>query len=339
MRSMGLWRAGLALLALAVAGQVGAGQAGAAERRMVLYSANDDTVNKLVAAGFTKATGIAIDVVSTGSGVLFRRLASEQANPQADVVWGVSSTLLKDGSKYFQPYAAKERDAIPAQFRDPSNLWTGTNLQIMVIGQNTKAIPANEGPKSWADLLDPRWKGRIAYTDPANSGSSYVTATALLSLWGSDDAAWAKLRALLANTKVLNRSTQVFDGNGSGEYPLGISLEYAGYLWAHNGAPVQVIYPADGTVALVEGVAIIKDAANPEEAKAFVDYVNGKPIQEQLLRTTFRRPARQDIDLASLPGHMPALSDLKLLPYDDAKWEASRRDTLARLKTAIQETR
>ena len=43
---------------------------------------------------------------------------------------------------------------------------------------------------------------------------------------------------LVGNTKVLNRSTLVFEGNGSGEYPLGISLEYAGYMWAHNGAPV-----------------------------------------------------------------------------------------------------
>lgn len=330
MLKIGLWLG----LALAIAGR-----ADAAERRMVLYSANDDTVNKMIAEGFTKSTGIAIDVVSTGSGVLFRRLASEQANPQADVVWGVSSALLKDGSKYFQPYAAKDRDAIPAQFRDPNNLWIGTNLQLLVIAQNTKAIPAAEGPKAWDGLLDPKWKGRIAYTDPANSGSSYVTATALLSLWGGGDAAWTKMQALLANTKVLNRSTQVFDGNGSGEYPLGISLEYAGLLWAHNGAPVQVIYPADGTVALVEGVAVIKGAANPAEAKAFVDYVNEKPTQEQLLRATFRRPARQDIDLASLPGHMPPLSALKLLPYDDVKWEAARRDTLAKLKTAIQETR
>lgn len=326
-------------LALGLFGQVFSGEVRAADRHMVLYSANDDTVNKIVTEGFTKATGIKVDIVSTGSGVLFRRLASEQANPQADVVWGVSSALLTDGSKYFQPYAAKEREAIPAQFRDANNLWIGTNLQVLVIGQNTKSIPLDAGPKTWSDLLDPKWKGRIAYTDPANSGSSYVTATALISLWGDNDAGWEKMRKLLANTRVLNRSTQVFDGNGTGEYPLGISLEYAGYLWAQNGAPVHVTYPADGTVALVEGIAIIKGAPDPEEAKAFVDFINTKPVQEQLLRATFRRPARQDIDLASLPGHMPALSTLKLLPYDAAKWEAARRETLAKLRQIIQETR
>ena len=74
-----------------------------ADTQVVLYSANDDTVNKLVADGFKKETGITVNVVSTGSGVLFRRIASEAENPQGDVVWGVSSALLKQNSKFFQP--------------------------------------------------------------------------------------------------------------------------------------------------------------------------------------------------------------------------------------------
>ena len=327
---------GLAAWGIAALGVPGSA---AAEQRLVLYSANDNTVNSMVAEAFTKASGIAVDVVSTGSGVLFRRIASEQAHPQADVIWGVSSSLLKDNSKFFEPYAAKERNAIAAEYRDPNNLWIGTNLQVLTISQNTAAIPAAEGPKRWSDLLDPKWKEKIAYTDPANSGSSYVNATFLLSLWGGGDPAWARLAKLLANTRVLNRSTLVFEGNGSGEYPLGISLEYAGLLWRQNNAPVLVVYPSDGTVAIAEGVAIIKGGPNPDAAKAFVDFINKKDIQEQLLRSTFRRPARQDIDLASLPGHMPPLSALKILSYDDAKWEASRRETLARLKTLIQDTR
>lgn len=310
-----------------------------AEQRLVLYSANDDTVNKMVADAFTKATGIAVDVVSTGSGVLFRRIASEAGRPQADVIWGTSSSLLKDNSKYFEPYAARERDAVPAEYRDANNSWIGTNLQVLTISQNTRQIPTGSGPKSWADLLDPKWKGKIAYTDPANSGSAYVTATYLISLWGGGDAGWDKLRRLLANTRVLNRSTLVFDGNGTGEYPLGISLEYAGYLWAHNGAPLHVIYPEDGTAALAEGVAMIKGGPNPDSARAFIEFVTGRAIQEELLRATFRRPARQDIDLSALPGSMPPLAKLKLVPYDDAKWEAARRETLARLRTVIQETR
>jgi iron(III) transport system substrate-binding protein len=311
----------------------------AAQQSVVLYSANDDTVNKLVAEGFAKTTGIKVDVVSTGSGVLVRRVASESANPQGDVIWGVNATLLRLASPHLQAYPAAGREAVPAQFRDPNDLWLGTNIQVVVIGQNTKAIDKAGGPKSWADLLDPKWKGKLAFTDPANSGFSYAAATTLLALWGADDAAWMKMNGLLANAKVLNRSTQVFDGIGSGEYPLGITLEYAGFLWAHNGAPVSVTYPAEGTYAGVEGAAVLKGGPNPEPAKRLVDYLASKEVQEMLLKATFRRPARQDIELEAVaPGMLP-FGAIKELPYDDAKWEAARRDTLARLKTSIQNTR
>jgi iron(III) transport system substrate-binding protein len=325
----------LGVLALAAAA---AGPALAADH-VVLYSANDDTVNKLVAEGFKKETGTTVNVVSTGSGVLFRRIASEAANPQADVIWGVSSALLKQNGKFFQPYAVKGREAVPAEYRDPNNLWIGTNLQVVTINQNTKAIDPASGPKTWQDLLDPKWKGKIAYTDPANSGFSYAAATGLLTYWGDNDAAWSKFSSLVANAKILNRSTLVFDGNGSGEYPIGIALEYAGYLWAHNGAPVKVTYPTEGTVALAEGAAVVKGAPETDAGQALVDYLASKSTQEMLFKATFRRPARQDIDLSTLPGNMPALSKIKVLPYNDVKWDEARSATLSRIKTVIQNTR
>lgn len=327
------------LLVLATTAVTVTAPALAADQPVVLYSANEDTVNKLVTDGFKKATGITVNVVSTGSGVLFRRISSEEKNPQADVVWGVSSTLLKQNSKYFQPYASKERDAVPAQYRDPKDLWIGTNLQVATINQNTKSIDSSSGPRSWQDLFDPKWKGKIATTDPANSGGSYAVDTLLIQAWGDNDAAWTKLKKLFANVRVLNRSTLVFDGNGSGEYPIGIALEYAGYLWAHHGAPVKVNYPTDGTLVLAEGAAIIKGGPNIEGARKLIDYVASKAVQEELWKATFRRPARQDIDFSNAPGNMPALSAIKILPYDEAKWMENRNDTLKRLKTIIQDTR
>lgn len=324
---------------LALIAAAATSQAIAATDHVVLYSANDDTVNKLVAEGFKKETGITVNVVATGSGVLFRRIASEAANPQGDVVWGVSSALLKNNTKFFQPYAVKGREAVPAEYKDANNMWVGTNLQVVTINQNTKSIDAAAGPKTWQDLLDPKWKSKIAYTDPANSGFSYAAATSLLTYWGDNDAAWGKFSSLVANCKMLNRSTLVFDGNGSGEYPIGISLEYAGYMWAHNGAPVKVTYPSEGTVALAEGAAVLKGAPDPETAQKLIDYLASKPTQEMLFKATFRRPARQDIDLSIMPGGMPALSKIKVLPYNDVKWDDARTPTLARIKTTIQETR
>jgi iron(III) transport system substrate-binding protein len=281
---------------------------------------------------FTKDTGIAVEEVSAGSGVLFRRIASEKEKPLGDIIWGVSRTLLKSNKALLAPYAAKEKDAVPAEFRDPDNLWLGTNVHLLVILQNTKLAP--EGPKTWADLLDPKWKDKIAFTDPANSGSAYTNVTLLAQLWG-----WDKVSKLLANTKVLNRSTLVFQGVGNGEFPLGMSLEYAGLQWAAGGAPVKVIYPADGTAPQMEGVAIIKGGPNGENAKKFVDYINRKDVREEIIRKFFRRPARQDLDLSKLPGNMPALKDVKIADYDETGWTEKRKETLQKIQDIVRSTR
>jgi iron(III) transport system substrate-binding protein len=315
-----------------------AGMAGA-QQRVVLYTSNEATLNKLVATEFEKASGIAVDVISAGSGVVIKRLQSEKDRPQGDLVWGISRSLLQTNAEYFDSYASEHKSVIPAEFRDPQDRWIGTNLHLLVVLQNTKSIPEAQGPKTWDDLTTSRFKGNIAFTDPANSGSAYSNVTLLVDLWGGGNAGWSKVEKLFANTRVLNRSALVFQGVGNGEYGLGISLEYAGYLWASNGAPVKVVYPADGTIAQMEGVAIIKGGPNTAAARKFVDYVNRKDVREMILKQTFRRPARQDLDLANLPGKMPALSALKLVKYDEEGWTAKRGETMDRIKETIQKTR
>jgi iron(III) transport system substrate-binding protein len=315
-----------------------AGLAGA-QQQVVLYTSNEATLNKLIAAGFEKETGIAVNVISAGSGVVIKRLQSEKERPQGDLVWGISRSLLQTNAEYFDSYASEHKKAIPAEFRDPQDRWIGTNLHLLVVLQNTKSLAEAQGPKTWEDLTGSRFKGNVAFTDPANSGSAYSNVTMLVDMWGGGNGGWGKVEKLLANTRILNRSSLVFQGVGNGEYPLGISLEYAGYLWANNGAPVKVIYPADGTIAQMEGVAIVKGGPNTAGARKFVDYVNRKDVRETILKQTFRRPARQDLDLPNLPGKMPRLSDIKLVKYDEAGWTAKRGETLERIKETIQKTR
>jgi iron(III) transport system substrate-binding protein len=318
---------------------LGASGAAQAQKKLVVYSANDSTLNDLVFAAFAKETGITVDPVAAGSGVLVRRLQSEKARAQGDIIWGVARSLLETNKTLFEAYASKNKDATPAEFRDPNDLWIGNNLHLLVILQNTKLVPEAEGPKSWADLLDPKWKGKIAFTDPANSGSAYATVTMLVDLWGGGDAGWKKMSQLFRNMKVLNRSSLVFQGVGNGEYPLGISLEYAGPLWASNGAPVKVVYPSDGTSASMEGVGIVKGGPNTDNAKVFVDYINRKDVREMILKATFRRPTRNDLDLSRLPGGLPPLSSVKLLNYDEQGWTEKRVKTMEQIKDVLQESR
>src|SRR5437763_14779981 len=102
-----------------------------AQQRIVIYSSNDATLNKLVATEFTKATGVEADVVSAGSGVLVKRVETEKARPQGDIIWGVSRSLLQTNVQYFDAYASKNKDAVPPELRDPPERWIGDRKSVV----------------------------------------------------------------------------------------------------------------------------------------------------------------------------------------------------------------
>src|SRR2546423_8396066 len=123
--------------AIAVAGSA------AAQGKVVVYTSNDSNLNRFVFDAFKKETGIEVEPVEAGSGVIFRRMASERERPLGDIVWGVSRTLLRTNKALLAPYASKNKDAVPAQFRDADDYWIGSNVHLLVILQNTKLIPAD----------------------------------------------------------------------------------------------------------------------------------------------------------------------------------------------------
>ena len=103
----------LASLALVL----GAAGPASAQKKLVVYTSNESTLNDLVFGAFTKETGIAVEPVSAGSGVVMRRLQAEKARPLADIVWGVSRSLLQTNKALFQPYASKNKEATPADYQ------------------------------------------------------------------------------------------------------------------------------------------------------------------------------------------------------------------------------
>ena len=109
------------------------GTARAADRSVVIYSANESVLDELVFSTFTAETGIAVQPVEAGSGVLVKRMSSEKERPQGDIIWGVSRSLLQTNKALFEPYASKNKDATPADYRDPDDLWIGNNLHLLVI--------------------------------------------------------------------------------------------------------------------------------------------------------------------------------------------------------------
>ena len=109
--TMGAFRA--LVFALLVLGAGYASPPAQAQQKVVIYSSNDDTLHKLVFAAFTKETGIAVEPVSAGSGVIVKRIQTEKDRPGGDIIWGVSRSLLETNKQFFSPYASKNQRRHP----------------------------------------------------------------------------------------------------------------------------------------------------------------------------------------------------------------------------------
>ena len=96
------------LFVLTVLGAMYAIPPAQAQQKVVIYSSNDDTLHKLVFAAFTKETGIAVEPVSAGSGVIVKRIQTEKDRPGGDIIWGVSRSLLETNKQYFSAYLLEE---------------------------------------------------------------------------------------------------------------------------------------------------------------------------------------------------------------------------------------
>ena len=166
------------LVACVAAVLLGCAALAQAQQRVVLYTSNEATLNKLIAAEFEKATGIAVDVISAGSGVVIKRLQSEKDRPQGDLVWGISRSLLQTNAQYFDSYASEHKNAIPAEFRDPQDRWIGTNLHLLVVLQNTKSIPDEKVSPPRFNALVPVFlssrNSKSSLPQPPNGGGLYM---------------------------------------------------------------------------------------------------------------------------------------------------------------------
>ncbi|MBW2145883.1 MAG: extracellular solute-binding protein [Deltaproteobacteria bacterium] len=304
--------------------------------KVVVYSTNQQAQNDMMATAFEQATGIKCEMVRAGSGVTIKRIRAERGRPLGDVALGMSKIILLNNMDLWEPYKIKDLDIYPEEFKDPNGMWIGQMVHVMAFVYNTKLLSADQAPKGWSDFLDPKWQDRVAYCNPNNSGSAYTQLSIMLQLWGDDENGWKKVEKVLKHAKITQQSSLVYKGVAEGEFPSGITMEYAGYRYKKGGAPVEVVYPEDGTVAYTEGAAIIKGAKNRENARKFLDWASSLDARKKIVSQFMRRPARPDIDFTELvPGMLPLAKIKKVQGYDRAYWTKRRPEILKKVKDAL----
>ena len=293
---------------------------------VVIYTSNNaQAVEAVTEVGRKRLPGVKISTITGGSGQLLRRLEAEASKPQGDVFWSSSANTLGAFTALFEPYRSPELAAIPKALHHPNGLWSAANIHIAVAMVNRNQLGGAPLPKTWADLLDPRFKGKMIIADPANSS------TALTILWGVEKMLGADgLKRLAANVKVTSAAATVLRSVGQGEFAIGLTFESNAYAYVAGGQKeIALVYPADGTFSTAEYLALIKGAPAGELAKRACDHLLSKDVQTELLLAAYRRPARSDIDVAKLV-ELPALSSIKIFPVDEDEAAAKRADFLKR---------
>jgi iron(III) transport system substrate-binding protein len=318
------WARCLAALAMCVS--LGA-QAQPKVELTVYTSYENDDLKSYKAAFEKEHPGISINWVRDSTGVVTAKLIAEKSNPRADLVWGlaVTSLLVMEEHDLLQPYSPKGLEKLSPKFRDGANpaKWFGNSGWICAIVYNEvegkkRGVPK---PATWKDLANPAFRGQIAMSHPASSGTGYMYVSAWLQHFGEEEG-WKFMDALHQNiARYMHSGSAPGAVAAKGEYVVGLAFDVRGSRLKDEGAPIDVILPKEALGWEMNAAGIVKGTKKLEAAQQLADWA----VSENAVRLYGSTRA-----IAAIPGyakplnHLPGDMDDRIMNQDFA-WAAKNR--------------
>jgi iron(III) transport system substrate-binding protein len=300
------------------------------EGKVSYYSALELNVAERLGKAFeAKYPGISVRVERSGAERIYQRIGQEQGSGinAVDVANSTDPAHYLDwkSKDWLAPYVPEDvAKYFPADQFDPDGTYATSCAWLEVIGYNTNLVKAEDAPKSYADLLEPKWQGKIVKAHPGYSGA-IMTATFVL----SRDLGWQFFEKL-AQQKILQVQSAadppkklllgeravMADGN-----------DYNLFLLKEQGQPVEVVYASEGSPLIIVPCGIFKNAPNPNAARLFQSFFFSVEGQQLLVDNYALRSFHSQIKEKT--GREP-LSSIKLLKSDPAAVLAQSEDIKAR---------
>jgi len=317
--------------AVAAAFILSAGAAWGQKTELLVYTALETDQLKAYTESFQKTNpNIDLKFVRDSTGVITAKILAEKANPQADVILGVSASSVEifKAEGMLLPYAPKGFEKLKPRYSDSARppSWVGMDVYAAVVCYNTvegkkRNIPQ---PASWADLTKPVYKGQITMPNPASSGTGFFDVTAWLQTMG-EAGGWKYMDQLHENIAQYTHSgSKPCRQSGAGEFVVGISFDFRGNDVKAKGAPVELVFPKEGLGWDIEASAIVKTSKKIEAAKKLLDWTATREANEAYAKN-FVIVSHPDVK-ASLP-HIPADLEKRLIKNDFA-FAAKNRDKI-----------
>jgi iron(III) transport system substrate-binding protein len=248
-----------------------------------VYTAlEDELVTEYLAVFNKQYPDIKVNVIRESTGIITARLLAEKDNPQADLVWGTaaSSMMILDSLNLLEPYAPAGVNRILPNFKSDKSVptWVGIDAWETAFTVNTVEL-AKLGLKvsdikSYNDLLRPELKKHIVMSNPNSSGTGFLTVAGVLQLNGKDtNKGWDYLAKLHDNIdQYVHSGSKPAKMAAAGECVIGVSFGYAGISQKQKGAPVEIVFPSEGSGWDMEANALMKKPAINPAARTFLDW-------------------------------------------------------------------
>jgi iron(III) transport system substrate-binding protein len=283
------------------------------EGQVVWYTSTPIETAQKIAKKFEAETNIKVEMFRSGGSAILRRFLQEQQAGRAavDVMTtsdpAATASLARKGT--FVAFKPKNFDKIVEEGRDKDGYFVAQRLNLMTIYARTDKLAAADLPKTWGDLLDVRYKGKLVMTDPSFTALQLTVVGMMSKTLGWDF--YEKLRK--NDIMVVQGNQQVSDNIKRGERLVAVgALDSYAADDRKAGHPIVTILPADGTFVIPSPTAVIKGSPNPNAAKAFAEFMIGDAAQS-LFPADGGYAARRDIPP---PADGVALDKIKILPVD-----------------------
>ena len=253
------------------------------EGKVVWYTSVDLPLAEKVARAFeAKYPGVAVRVDRTGAERVFTRIGQEYSSNifAVDIVNSSDAAhlIVWKRNGWLAPYVPEDvARHYPAEHKDPDGMFASFRVFLCVVGYNTDLVKAQDAPKSFADLLDPKWTGKIVKAHPSYSGT-ILTAT----FQTARDIGWPYFEKL-AQQKIMQVQSASDPPKklALGERAImADGIEYGMFQLKESGKPVEIVYPAEGTPLIVGPNAIFKNAPNPNAARLLQNYMLSAECQQ-----------------------------------------------------------
>lgn len=262
------------------------------QENVVVYTAVDQVYSEKILRGFEEETGITVkavyDAEASKAVGLEQRLLSEKESPKADLFWNSEfmRTARLAQNEVFAEFAPDSGTIPDVRYLSPDKLWFGMGARSRVFIVNTKEVSPQQYPKSLLDLIDPKFKGKIAISSPF-SGSTSTHFAALYLKYGEKKFIQF-LEGLKANEVALLAGNSVVKDNvGYGRYAFGLVDTDDALVGIEQGLPVEMVYydqEGSGVFSFFQTISVVKMGPNPANAARLFNYLLTEEIEKELIR-------------------------------------------------------